>query len=189
MKAGQRDVHFSPLKRSNLSTVKTAFVGKHVLSPSALQPKGPNPRSQALLNLSELHQRQFGGSLFKRILLIRRVLEDPNETCVPRALTGFDLGRLCRTNQPRNEFMGWSALLCLDRQLGSARTNPTRRIRRKHLVLDSDSLIQHPWIGNDTDHWNRDSQREHSVGTSEQLHYLQPASDVHKEGLSGVLGE
>jgi hypothetical protein len=69
MQAGERNIHLPSFECSDLSTVKPAFVGKFVLRPPAFEPKSANSCAQTLLNLAQLHQQQFGGTLRKRILV------------------------------------------------------------------------------------------------------------------------
>ena len=72
MQTGQRDVHFAALECSDLRPVEAALIGKHILGPAFLQPLFPDSLAQTLLQLLQLHQKQFGGTLLKHILLIRR---------------------------------------------------------------------------------------------------------------------
>jgi 5-methylcytosine-specific restriction endonuclease McrA len=72
MQTRQGEVHFPPLERSYLRPMKAAFVGKHVLTPALLHSQIAKPVSQTPLQLLPLHFQQFGGTLRKHILLIRR---------------------------------------------------------------------------------------------------------------------
>lgn len=68
----QRQIHFAAFKSSNLRAMKTTFIGKHILTPALLQSQIANSVSQTLLQFLPLHFQQFGGTLLKHILLIRR---------------------------------------------------------------------------------------------------------------------
>lgn len=69
----QGKIQLSPLKRADLSPMKSAFVSENILGPPALKPEFANPLPQSLLKLLPLHLVQFGATLLKHILLIRRV--------------------------------------------------------------------------------------------------------------------
>ena len=68
----ERNVHLAALEGSDLRPVKAAFVGKNVLGPALLEPVFAYSLAQTPLQLLQLHQQQFGGTLLKHILLIRR---------------------------------------------------------------------------------------------------------------------
>lgn len=73
MQAGQGDIHPSSLECSDLSPVEAREVCKLILRPATLEAQGLDALAEPLLDFLTLHQKQFGGILLKRILLIRRV--------------------------------------------------------------------------------------------------------------------
>jgi hypothetical protein len=72
VQARKSQVHLAAFKRAYLGSMETALVGKHVLRPALFQTYFANPTSQTALQLLPLHLQQFGGTLRKHILLIRR---------------------------------------------------------------------------------------------------------------------
>jgi len=69
----KRQIHFAAFEGSHLGTMKSALVGEHVLGPASFLSQIANPNAQPQLKFLPLHQQQFGGTLRKHILLIRRV--------------------------------------------------------------------------------------------------------------------
>ena len=73
METCQGQIHLTSLESTNLRSVESALIGELVLCPAALFAKLSNPGTQTPLKLPQLHQKQFGRTLLKDILLIRRV--------------------------------------------------------------------------------------------------------------------
>src|SRR5258706_10971407 len=72
MQARKRQVHFAAFKGSYLGPMEPALIGKDVLGPVLFQANFANPNAQTALQFLPLHLQQFGGTLRKHILLIRR---------------------------------------------------------------------------------------------------------------------
>ena len=72
VQACQGQIHLATLEGPHLRTMETALIGKHVLAPAFLHSQIANPVPQTPLQFLPLHFQQFGGTLRKHILLMRR---------------------------------------------------------------------------------------------------------------------